>query len=646
MPSSLDLLQFQPIRFGYSPETCANNDDTQYCNLVQDGDPIQYQARRILGTSLGCPLTDVSVTQLLANPTFTGSAASWNLTGGWSYGANAVSIVANSGHVFQAYASFVQDAMYKIVVVTTATTTGDMSIILSNAIIGTIFDTSPAGTYTFYGVADPATSTNVGVNNGSATITTTVTSIEMYAVAECFTFDVQPGSSIVFDPINGLAISGTVNISVNLPFEVSNIYSPKTTITVTDYQTGTVEFAYDGSASGALSIGNGDTTYTMNGSAFNVLGISFTNFIGTITDITFEQLSTDYFFALYDLDGNYIQSLNTGVTYCREYVNLLYDPFAEGVPHGCYKIGLYDPYLHTDQLEFYYDDFTGWSVNGGAVWTLGAPAIYTSANSNGDADTDEAAPDFEVAWVKLQFETGTLSGAGIGSASAGVELQDGTFSGISALSVTAGSNTTYRSTGEGYPPLTYTNFGFVHPKIFVTGTLAADVIEFVNAFYKVYPYHLDYLSNCITFQESFPCSKLVYALPGNNLGFGGDCGFSITKRFDALKIVPNYKISANDFISSDGTRALISGNGQKFYTFLFDYMDELGHDVVMTLILSPDVYIGDDYITITTDGTKYFILPQDYTPEWTDQNQTLNGARGRIQAMEYNQVKFTTNCED
>lgn len=643
MPSSLDLLQGQPIRFGYTPETCANNDDTQYCNLVQDGDTIQYQAKRILGTDLGCALTDINSTQLLTNSTFTGSAAGWSLSGGWSYSANAVAIVADSGHVFQAFAAMVDKAMYKIVVTTTITSLGGVNVILSNVTIGIIPDGFPAGVYTFYGMADPGTSTNVGVNGTS--ITSTVTSIEMYRAAPCFLFDVSSGS-IIFDEINGLAISGTVNISVTLPFETSTIYSPKTTVSINSYQAGTLEFDYDGSSSGALTIGNGDTTYTMNGSNFTILGIAFTNFIGNVSAISFQQLSTDYFFSLNDLDGNFVRSLNGAVTYCREYILLIFDPVNEGISHGCYKIGLYDPFLHTDQLEFFYDDFAGWNVVTGNVWTLGAPAIYTSAAANGNADTDEAAPDFEIAWNKLSFLTGALSGAGIGADQGGIELQDGTFSTINLLAASVTSNVTYRTMAEGSPVTTYTNFGFIHPAIFVTGTMAADVIQFVNAFYKVYIYHLDYLSNCISFQESFPCSKLFYATQGINSEFLTDvCGFAIVKRFNSLRIVPNYKISAADFISSDSTRTLISGTGQKFSTFLFDYMDELGHDVIMTLLLSRIVYIGDDYATVLTEGKRYFLQPQDYTPEYVDQNQSLNGSRGRIQAVEYDQVKFTTNCE-
>jgi hypothetical protein len=72
-------------------------------------------------------------------------------------------------------------------------------------------------------------------------------------------------------------------------------------------------------------------------------------------------------------------------------------------------------------------------------------------------------------------------------------------------------------------------------------------------------------------------------------------------------------------------------------------MGEVAHDVVMTLILSREVYFGDDYATVTSTGTRYFILPQDYQPEW-DKDGKQNLAMGRILAMEQDQVKFTTNC--
>lgn len=647
MASSLDLIQNQPIRFGYNAETCANNDNRAYCNLVQDGDYIMFQLKRILGTSLGCSLLDVSSTQLMTNSGFTGGAgAPWSLSGGWAYGTNDVAIAAGSGHVWQPVSALIDKAMYKVVVTTTATSLGGINIILSGVVIGQIPDSSLAGTFTFYGVADLSVNTNVGVNG--TTITSTITSIELYQCASCFTFDVTDGI-MTYNEFTGISINGTTNITVTLPFEPSSYYSPQTTAAINGYQTGTVEFGYNGAISGAINASNGDLTYTMNGQALDVLGISFTNFIGNISEFTFEQLSSDYYFGLYDLDGVFIQSLNAYVTYCREWVQVSFSPFDEGMNHGCYRIGLYDPYLHTDQLEFTYDFLTlgaAWTVDTGATWALvgGTGYRYTSANPNGAIHTDEAAPDFSSAWLKLLFETGTLSGAGIGVDSMGIGIDDGTFSGITSLSATAQSNTTYSNVSEGAPNITYNNFGNIHPSAFVTGTTAADVLIFQNAFYKIYPYHLDYLSNCFTFSESIPCSKLIYGLAGENLGFADNCGFAISKRFRAVRIIPSYNIKSTDFIGSDGTRILISGTGQKIYTILFDYMDELSHDVVMTLLLSKTIWIGEDYATVTTDGTRYFLIPQDYQPEW-DKDGKLNLAMGRIQAIEYNQVKFTTNCQ-
>jgi hypothetical protein len=353
MPRSLQLIQNQPIRFGFTPETCANNDTKAYCNLVQDGDTIQFQNKRILGTDIGCSLLDVSSTQLLANSTFTGSAASWGLTGGWSYGANAVSVAAGSGHVFQVFAAMVDRAMYAISVTTTATSTGGVNVILSDVTIGVIPDGALAGTYTFYGVADTGTSTNVGVNG--TTITTTVTTITMVRVGSCFDFDVNPGSSIVYDPILGLQVTGTVNITVTLPFEPSTWYSPKTTLNFSDYQTGTIEFCYDSDCSGALPVSNGAMTWTSNGQAYTTLGIALTDFVGNIDTMTFEQLSDKYYFALYDLDGNVVSSLNAFVEYCREYVIVRFDPKDQGFSHGCYQIGIYDPFQHADQVTLSYD---------------------------------------------------------------------------------------------------------------------------------------------------------------------------------------------------------------------------------------------------------------------------------------------------
>lgn len=647
MASSLDLLQNQPIRFGYSPETCANNDNRAYCNLVQDGDTIHAQVRRTMGTSLGCSLLDVSATQEMVNSGFTGGAgAPWSLSGGWAYGANAVAIAAGSGHVWQAVPSLVDKAVYKVVVTTTAISLGGINIILAGSVIGSIVDSTLAGTFTFYGVADLSVNTNVGING--TTISSTVTSIELYRFAPCYTFDVDPASTFSYSEIYGISINGAVAVTASLPFEPSSTYSPHIIMDLVNYQTGTVEYGYDGTLSGAITASNGEMTYTMNSTGFAVFDTTFTDFIGTISDINFEQYSSDYFFSLNDINGVYIQSLNTSVKYCREWVTLVLDPQVEAIGYGCYRIGLYDPYLHLADIAEYSYDFTTlgapWATSTGTTWALtGAVGeTFTSTTANGTLKTSEANTSTNFGWVKLRFETGTVSGAGL--ATAGIDLLDATGTTLSFLNDTVVSDTIYRLADEIDPTINFSALGSLKPGLTITGATAADVYTWENATYKVYPYHQDYLSNCFTYSESVPCSKLIYAFPGENLGFNSNCSFAIVKRVRAVRIIPTYKVTSSDFIGSDGTRTLISGSGQKIYTILFDYMDELSHDVIMTLLLCKVVWIGTAIATVATNDNRYFLIPQDYTPEW-DKDGKLNLAMGRIQAIQFNQVKFTTNCQ-
>lgn len=644
MASSLDLLQFQPIRFGFLAETCANNDNREYCNLVQDGDQINVQLKRILGSSLGCSLLDVSATEEMTNPTFTGSAAGWTLTGGWAYGANAVSIAAGTGSVSQSMAGMVDKAVYKVIIITTVQTTGDsIAVELSGVRIGTIPEDSVAGTYTFYGVADIGTQTVLIASVGGG-LTTTVTSISAFRAAPCFTFDVTDGD-FSYNEITGISVNGTVNIAVTLPFEPSATYSPKATLSINGYQTGTVEFGYDGSVSGALDASNGDMIYTMNGAAYDDLGISISNFTGNISQMSFQQLSSDYYFALYDLDGNYIQSLNSLLQYCEEHINLQIDPQADGISYGCYQIGIYDPYQHTDQFEESYDFTTlgaAWATSSGTVWAL-TPTVgeeFTPGSANGSLSTSEASSETIFAWTKLQFRTGAITGGA--AATMGVLISDAASSPIAGLSQTTPvSDTLYNDATEMDASVSW-SAGSVKPALSLVGGVGGDNFIWESAYYKIYPYHLDYLSNCFTYQESIPCSKIVQYAPGANLGFN-DCDI-FNMRFRNLRITPSYNIKASDFIGSDGTRVLISGTMQKVYVLLFDYMGELAHDVVAAMLMSKVVYIGTDLATLPTDGIRYFLIPQDYQPEW-DKDGKLNLAMGRIQMIEYNQVKFTTNCE-
>lgn len=647
MPSSVKHLQFQPIRFDFEEQECVNPDDTAYCALVADGDDIRVQIPRTLGTSVGCALTDVDATQLLDNSGFTGAAApEWTLSGGWTYGADAVSNAGGNGAVSQTYAAMADDTWYKIVVTTTVTTTGaDLEIFLSGTVRGVIPEDSPAGTYTFYFLSDTGVSSTVGVQGTG--ITTTVTSIEMYTAAPCYTFDLVEGT-ITYDEVLGLIVNGTVIITVTAVFEPSSQYSPRSTLTIANLQSGTINFGYDGSVSGPLDASNGSFEWTMNGDNHTTLGITLTDFVGSVTEIEIDQLSSDYFFALYDLDGNWVQSLNNYVEYCNEYVNLRFNPFEEGFAYGCYRIGMYDPFLHDDHLalEYDYDDFTAWTSTGN-TWTLGAPAEFDAVgNTNASiVESETAAATFEVAWVKFRLETGTQTGPGIGGSSIQISIVDDSVPTTIAASSSssAGPPTITRSASEGDTLTTYSTA--LEPRVDITGALATDHYEIVNAYYKIYPFHRDYLSNCFNYAESHDCTKFIYADPGDNLGFKTtNCTFSIQSRFRIVRITPQYKIAASDFISSDGTRLLISGTMQKFYVLLFDRMDEIAHDVVAGMIMCQEVRIDDTALGASTTGKRYFILPQTYTPEYVDKNGQYNLSQGRIEILEYDQVKFTTNC--
>lgn len=645
MPRSLELLSHQPYRFGFTAETCANNDNRAYCNLVEDGDTIAFQVRRIMGTDIGCDLTDVDATQLLANSGFTGSAASWTLTGGWAYGANAVAIAAGNGSVSQTYASMVDNALYKIVVTTTATTTGaDLEIFLSGTVRNTIPVGSVAGTYTFYEIADTGVSSTVGVQGTG--ITTTVTSIEMYRAASCYTFDVTEGT-VTFDETSGLVVNGSVNIEVTLPFEPSSIYSPHVEIDFADVQGGNIVVTYDSDVTATMPISNGTFEWTSNGSTYTTYGISLTDFIGNINTISFEQYSSAYYFSLYDLDGVFVQSLNNYVTYCRDTINLSLDPQAEGITYGCYRMGIYDPFQNlADHIELTYDDFSAWTSTGN-TWTLGAPAEFDAVgNTNASiVEAETAAAAFAVAWVKFRFETGTQTGPGIGGSSVQISIVDDSVpTTIAAYSTTSvGSPTIFRRSGGGDPTITYSTS--LEPRMDITGALATDHYEIVEAYYKIYPYNLDYTSNCFNYRADHPCSKVIYAVPHNDLGFNTDnCPFAIQQRFRIVRITPHYLVQGSDFISSDGTRYLVSGTMQKVSVLLFDYMDEIAHDVVAAILMSRTIYIGDVTLNIANDGIRYFALAQNYTPEW-EKNGKLNLAMGRIEIIEYDQVKFSTNCE-
>lgn len=643
---SIHLLQNQPIRFGFEEEACANNDNRAYCRLVEDGDVVRSYFKRIRGTTLStCDLTAVSATQMLTNSGFTGSATGWTLTGGWSYSADTVTITAGSGLVRQAAAGMVDNGMYKVSVVTTITSTGPLTVSLSGVVIGTIPTGSVAGTYNFYGICDIGTSSEVTLTASTTTIT--VTSVELYRVAECFVFDVSDGT-VSYSETEGIAVDGTVDITVDLTLEPSSTYSIQSTLAVSGYQTGTIEFVYDVTSSTALPGSNGDFSYTVNGANYGDLLITLTDFTGNIEDMTFVQLSSAYYVGLFDLDGVFVQNMNDYVSYNREWGYIVFAPALIGLDHGCYKLGFYDPFLHDDQITYEYDFTTlgvAWTESPGADWALSAGNGYrftaNSTNGNYIEEADAVSPSGSAAitTLRVEFQNNSLNAAAnfnqqIFSAGPGTYIENNTDA--IAESVFADA--------EFHDPLETYNTTLTKRIVIDSGGASAGTVDVKNAFFKVYPYHIDYYSTCFNYSANHPCTKLIYALPGENLGFGP--GTQIHFRVRGVKIIPTYKVSpSSDYIGSDSTRTLISGTGQKVYTLLFDYMDEPAHDVVMTLLLSQQIYITESVAGLAdeTQYKRYFAIPQDYTPEW-DKDGKLNLAMGRIQLIEYDQVKFTTNC--
>lgn len=117
------------------------------------------------------------------------------------------------------------------------------------------------------------------------------------------------------------------------------------------------------------------------------------------------------------------------------------------------------------------------------------------------------------------------------------------------------------------------------------------------------------------------------------LGLNWDNIFFLQQRLNLFKYAPTYNIDAKDYIYSDGTRKLTSGQKQKFYDFIFKQLDEIQHDVLSTQILCTNFWI---------DGIEYFVDPKDYKPEW-DKKTGYQLADVRIQAMKQGTIIFKAN---
>jgi hypothetical protein len=126
----------------------------------------------------------------------------------------------------------------------------------------------------------------------------------------------------------------------------------------------------------------------------------------------------------------------------------------------------------------------------------------------------------------------------------------------------------------------------------------------------------------------------MYAGTGNLEQFYWDSGFLLLLRAKILSINPNYTQEEEDYLFSSGVRNITASQAEKYWTMVFNYADEITHDVIAALINCRSVYV---------DNVEMYFKKGNYQPEWDkDGRQAL--AQSRVEAKQKNRAIFNTNC--
>lgn len=158
--------------------------------------------------------------------------------------------------------------------------------------------------------------------------------------------------------------------------------------------------------------------------------------------------------------------------------------------------------------------------------------------------------------------------------------------------------------------------------------------------YKVgYYNHCNYeglLSNCINVKESQECTMLVTASNTcDAFGFNFRCGFDLTQRVRVTQFNPEYTLTNEFELLSDGSYRKILGQRSKSYTAILDWGDVAVHDCMSLQLLSE---------TLTIDGTEYYFNDNQYVPDW-DKDGKNGLALAEIKLLKAgDNLKQTNNC--
>ena len=654
----MQLIDNQPISFRSSLETdsaCNLGDRKQYCQLYELGDRLKAQWIADPCDTFECDLPSQNA---LLNSEFTGGSTNWALANGATYNSNAIDFAPNgSGSQLSQTVSLNAGNCYLLIF-----TVSDYSAGTVTPTVGGTAGTVVSANGVYYQIIIPTTDNISLAGNAAADLTiddVTLNDLSCYC----------PDNGNIFVNTEVASTDGSVchiagtatTITIGTTLTVGKYYG--ISIVISNQTQGSVRIVA-GTEAGEWFTNNGVKTsfLTSDGTTLTIeMDSDFDGCVSFLASDTYPALE-DWEIALTDLDGVWVQEINTSsitefLRYDNDFVTL--DWYISGgamyyqtTPEGCYKICIIEPCVEHSGFVYgsrvFEDDF-----DNGSQWTLDSGITIADVVDGGMSFITTGLGGVKTATVN-SFPFTQFNGC-----SFVVRLNflyiDSAYLG-STIDINIGGDTYTINIDADLIDAGYVEFSQI---VSVADSFSIDFDNSVDPMGGSPPIYIesmfvklgqeclfndvvsDYCSNCISIKEEHPCTVRYEAYCEEPaLGFNFD-NFSLIGRLRTLFINPYTKARNENYKYSNGTYNKNFAEKDKIWEVLFDYCDEIAHDVIGTALVC-DTLLLYNPVNLPTNSA-YIWVDDSYKPEW-DKSGQQKLAQSRIELRKADGGLTNSNC--
>ena len=631
---SLIIPKNQPIAFDVLLNDCDSCDPREYCLPIVLTETNCFQFKQTpCGVNLICDADfQYESSDLVTNGTFTGSAAGWTLGAGWAYAANAVTLTANTGILSQDMVGLITDLREYIIRFTVSAVTGTPALVAKLGGASTSVITA-AGTYSIIIVCDNL-DTLLKFSDNTGTATYTIDNVELYDLRPCWDYD---SGWDVSQAGYATHVAGTTSLTQATPPLTSGVYY-RVTFTLSNVTAGSVQAVCGTQAGDAADSDNVYIQYiTANGTDFKFTPTN--TFDGTISNVEVKALKNDI---VYTVNNNYTDELlatvTTNIDYYNEFVTACFGyadiPITNGlcvklkIPDICSEYSLQlveDPGFNLGFTKWY--NYANFFVGYKRLYCLGrynANLYQYKYDADGNAVTQTATKYYYRVKISGAFPATTYMVLATGGYAFKTITTAGTYSGVITI---AGA------------PLDNRIFQFGWHGSGVVGDELVNIYVEEAEIYAITEVNTTHESVCIyTLDEADTgCTRVLEAYNDNNTEDFNfvETGFTLKHRVNVVSVNPYYPTVGNEYLFSDGTRSIITGQREKYWMLRIDFVPEWVHDCISLQRILNHFFIDD---------VEYFVKIEDYIPDFLGGNDYLRLATAQVEVRLKDDTVFNRNC--